>query len=66
MIQVCADTRDVQTVERELRALEEVARLYPKAAPRLLTLTRDGLPAELPAGVVAQPAYKWMLATEAE
>jgi hypothetical protein len=26
-----------------------------------LTLTRDGLPREAPAGVLAQPAYAWML-----
>lgn len=66
LIQVCADTRDAQTAERELRALEEAATLYPKATPRLLTLTRDGLPAAAPTGVVAQPAYEWMLTSGAE
>ena len=66
LIQVCADARDAQTAERELRALEEAATLYPKATPRLLTLTRDGLPAAAPTGVVAQPAYEWMLTSGAE
>jgi hypothetical protein len=28
---------------------------------RLLALTRDGLPPETPAGVVAEPAYVWLL-----
>jgi predicted AAA+ superfamily ATPase len=61
LIQVCADARDAQTAERELRALDEARTLHPKAAARLLTLTRDGLPAVVPPGVAAQPAYEWML-----
>lgn len=66
LIQVCADARDGQTSERELRALAEAAALHPKATARLLTLTRDGLPAAVPPGVVAQPAYEWMLTSGAE
>lgn len=61
LMQVCADATAVDTSERELRALAEAGRLYPQASKRLLTLTRDAMPARLPEGVVAQPAYEWML-----
>ena len=43
------------------RPLAEAGELFPQATRRLLALTRDGLPAEVPPGVVAQPAYEWML-----
>ncbi len=62
LIQVCADATDAATAERELRALDEAGRLYPKATKRLLTLTRDALPPGAPPEIVAQPAYEWMLA----
>ena len=61
LIQVCADTGTDDTAQRELRALEAAGQQFPKALRRLLTLTRDGLPREAPAGVLAQPAYVWML-----
>jgi len=61
LIQVCADAFDPATAEREIRALVEAGRRFPQARMRLLTLTRDGLPAETPAGVVAEPAYVWLL-----
>ena len=61
LIQVCADASDPTTAARELRALTAASAEYPDAALRLLTLTRDGLPDELPAQVVGQPAYAWML-----
>jgi uncharacterized protein len=61
LIQVCAEATNDETCERELRALDEAGRLYPEAAQRFLTATRDGLPAVVPAGVVAQPAYEWLL-----
>ncbi len=64
LIQVCADpTGDAG--ERELGALHEARRVHPKASRRLLTLTRDTVPAEVPPGVVAQPAYEWMLTVPA-
>jgi predicted AAA+ superfamily ATPase len=63
LIQVCADATDAATAERELRALGEAGRLYPKATKRLLTLTRDALPPGAPPEIVAQPAYEWMLAS---
>src|SRR4029077_1825369 len=52
--------------ERELRALQEAGELFPSAGKRLLTLTRDGAPREVPAGIVVQPAYEWLLARDAE
>ena len=36
--------------------------MFPGAGKRLLTLVRDGIPDDLPAGVVAQPACEWLLA----
>jgi predicted AAA+ superfamily ATPase len=61
LVQVCADASDPAIAERELRALAEAESLYPEARRWLLTLTRDGLPADIPSGVTAQPAYEWML-----
>ena len=61
LIQVCADASDPATAERELRSLQAAAAAYPGARQRLLTLTRDGAPAEAPADVVVQPAYEWLL-----
>jgi predicted AAA+ superfamily ATPase len=61
LIQVVADATDEATARRELRALVEAGRLYPKARKRLLTLTRDRLPARVPRGVTAQAAWEWMV-----
>lgn len=61
LIQVCSDASDPATAERELRALLAARPLHPRARMRLLTATQEGLPQTLPAGVVAQPAYEWML-----
>jgi predicted AAA+ superfamily ATPase len=61
LLQVASDATEAGTAERELRALEEAGRLYPKEVRRLLTLTQDALPANVPRGIVAQPAYQWML-----
>ena len=61
LIQVCADARDPQTASRELDALADAAHRHPRATRRLLTLTRDGLPAEVADGIIAEPAYVWML-----
>ena len=62
LIQVSADMAEPATAERELRALAEAAQLFPKAGTRLLTLTRDRAPSEVPPGITVQPAYEWMLA----
>ena len=61
LIQVCADLSDPATAARELRALAAGGALFPHARKRLLTLTRDGLPAEAPADVEAQSACEWLL-----
>ena len=61
LIQVCADASDPETAQRELQALTEAGALFPKARQRLLTLTHDGIPPDVPAGVMAQPAYEWFL-----
>lgn len=66
LIQVCADASSAATAERELRALAEAGEVYPQARQRLLTLTRDQAPAEVPAGVTVQPAYEWLLADPGE
>jgi predicted AAA+ superfamily ATPase len=62
LLQVCADASDPVTADRELRALVEAGETYPRAKRRLLTLTRDGAPSDVPPGIVVQPAYEWMLA----
>lgn len=65
LIQVCADASDEATANRELRALAEAGRLFPRARRVLLTLTQDGLPRRVPRGIVAQPVYEWLLAAPA-
>ena len=62
LIQVCSDASASDTAEREIRALLAARAAYPEAGMRLLTATQDGLPQSVPSGVVAQPAYEWMLA----
>ena len=65
LIQVCADLSDPATAAREFRALAAGGALFPHARKRLLTLTRDGLPAVAPADVEAQSACEWLLAPSA-
>ena len=66
LIQVCADLSDAATANRELRALAAAGAMFPRAGKRLLTLVHDGIPDDLPAGVVAQPAGEWLLAPPGE
>lgn len=61
LIQVSADASQSEVALREIRALKEAGKEKPTAVQRLLTLTRDGLPRQLTEGVMAQPAYEWML-----
>lgn len=61
LVQVCADAGEPATAERELRALAAARDSFPRAQPRLLSLTRAGRPSAVPPGVVAEPAYEWML-----
>jgi uncharacterized protein len=65
LVQVCAEATSEEVQEREIRALEEAGRLYPEATKRLLTATRDGLPASSPSDIVAQAAYEWLLSSPA-
>ena len=62
LLQVCADPTSAATRERELRALIQAERDYPRAVRRLLVLTRDqAVPLPEP-GISLQPAYEWLLA----
>ncbi len=61
LIQVCADASGGETAARELRALAEARRGFPHATARLLTATTAGLPSAVPDGLVAEPAWKWIL-----
>jgi predicted AAA+ superfamily ATPase len=62
LIQVCADAGVAGTADREFRALVEAGRQFPGARKRLLTMTRESLPREVPADITVEPAYVWMLA----
>jgi predicted AAA+ superfamily ATPase len=61
LVQVCADASDSVTRDREIRALQEAGAMFPRAIRRLLVLDRGGMPRDVPPGIVAQPAYEWML-----
>jgi predicted AAA+ superfamily ATPase len=63
LIQVCADATDPTTHDREVRALVEARAMFPEARCRLLTLTRDAIPPDVPNGIMAEPAYQWLLRT---
>lgn len=62
LIQVCPGPYDFGMIDRELQALRDAGQIYPHATKRLLTLTRAAIPAKLPVGLSAQPAYEWLLA----
>lgn len=61
LIQVCADASSHETAEREIRAMQSAANQYPDAQCRLLTLTMSGLLTQQHDGIIAEPAYAWML-----
>lgn len=61
LIQVCANPSEGRVLEREIAALEMAGRRHPLAVKRLLTLTSDTIPGDLPDTVRAQPAYAWLL-----
>ena len=63
LIQVCADLSSQETATRELRSLEGAGQAFPSAARRLLMLTHDQAPREIPDGVILQPAYEWLLSS---
>lgn len=63
LVQVCADPSAPETMDRQLRALQQAAAEYPRATRRLLVLSRDdALPVTAP-GVLVQLAYEWLLAS---
>jgi predicted AAA+ superfamily ATPase len=64
LIQVCADASDPQVATREVRALREAGRRWPRARKWLLTLTWDRTPPDPPKDVACLPAYQWMLSNE--
>ncbi len=64
LIQVCLEGGFADTAERELRALVEAGRQFPRARKRLLTLTRDSKPREAPADLTVEPAYVWLLTSQ--
>ncbi len=62
LIQVCAETGEGKTLERELRALERMRGAYPHAERLLLVLDRDqarAVPGSEDLHVL--PAYEWLL-----
>ncbi len=63
LLQVCADLSDPATAAREYRALAAGGEMFPDARRLLLTLLRDGLPAEVPAGMEVRTACEWFLET---
>ena len=63
LLQVCADLSDPATAAREFRALAAGGEMFPGARRLLLTLLRDGVPAEVPAGIEVQTACEWFLET---
>jgi predicted AAA+ superfamily ATPase len=64
LLQVCADTRDAGTLERELRALVSARAVYPRSRAILLTMDADPPAATLPAHLEWQPAARWLLEDE--
>jgi len=61
LIQVCADLRNPETRDREMRALTEAAKSFPQATCRLLVLDQDAVTGINTPGVNVQPAYEWLL-----
>lgn len=60
LIQVCAEVRNAETLARELHALSEAAKTYPRATPRLLVLDQDSMASINAPGIEVQPAYEWL------
>ena len=65
LIQVCADLHDAATLEREVRALQEARREYPKARCLLVTLEQ---PVRAPAikGIAVVQAMDWLLEVQSD
>ena len=61
LVQVCLDTADDATWEREVRALRSAGRAYGDARLFLVTLDASPPPRRLPDRVVWTPAARWLL-----
>lgn len=61
LVQVCLDTAEDATWEREVRALEEAARLHPGAEALLVTLDAAPPSRALPARLQWMSATQWLL-----
>lgn len=61
LVQVCADLPHPDARSRELRALTEASKEYPRAVRRLLVLDRDAGMGMEAKGVEIQPVYEWLL-----
>ena len=61
LVQVCLDTADDATWEREVRALRSAGRAYGDARLSLVTLDASPPPHRLPDRVVWTPAGRWLL-----
>ena len=61
LVQVCLDTGDDATWEREVRALRSAGRAYGDACLFLVTLDASPPPRPLPDRVIWTPAARWLL-----
>lgn len=61
LIQVCADPTQPETLNRELRALNEARKEHPRAQRRLLVSTFSTLPKDVPSQIITQTAWGWLL-----
>jgi predicted AAA+ superfamily ATPase len=61
LVQVCSDADDEETLRREARALEDVARAEPDARALLVTLDATPPHGPLPVGVEWTPAARFLL-----
>lgn len=61
LLQVCLESGNHSTLEREVRALQAAAVELPDARPMLLTLDASP-PGLLPSGIEWMPAARWLLA----
>ncbi len=61
LVQVCLETADDRTWEREVRALRSAGETYGDALLLLVTLDSSPPPQRLPDGVAWAPAARWLL-----
>jgi uncharacterized protein len=61
LVQVCMDTTEASTWEREVRALEAASLAYPDAVPVLITQDQSPPPRRLPGALQWFSAAQWLL-----